>query len=316
MLAVALAVLSALSYGSGQFLTQVGLRHGRVRAPQAILINLTAATLLLAVALAVAWAVYPVDLRWSGVIYFAVAGLLGPFAGRSLNFLAIQRVGATRTASLGMSESLFAAALAWMILGQTLSALTLVGVVVLVVGMGLFVNETGRTFRQVGAPLPVEGGGVAIDTSLPTGTTAVGTAIGLASGFLFSIAGIMRQLGIDLVPSAVLGAAVGTFVALLVTLINVVRARQLRDVLRVEAREAVPLAMSGVLASAGMVCFFLALQLGGELAVSSALKNLTPLFTFALAALFLAHVERITARVGLLVAVVVAGAVIMTLGRG
>ena len=316
MLAVAFAALSALAYGSGQFMTQLGLRHGRVRAPQAILINLTAASLVLAVALAVAWAVDPVDLDWRGVFFFAVAGLLGPFAGRSLNFLAIQRVGATRTASLGMSESLFAAALAWLILGQSLSTLTLLGVVVLVVGMGLFVNETGRSFGQMRAALPAESGGATVDTSLPAGRTTVGTAIGLASGFLFSIAGIMRQLGIDLVPSAVLGAAVGTFVAMLVTLVNVVRARQFGGVFRVEPRDAVPLATSGVLASTGMVFFFLALQLGGGLAVSSALKNLTPLFTFALAALFIARLERITVRVGVLVAVVVAGAVIMTLGRG
>ena len=156
MLAVAFAALSALAYGSGQFMTQLGLRHGRVRAPQAILINLTAASLVLMVALAVAWAVDPIDLEWRAVTYFAVAGLLGPFAGRSLNFLAIQRVGATRTASLGMSESLFAAALAWVILGQTLSALTLVGVVVLVVGMGLFVNETGRAFRLSVGRMPAE----------------------------------------------------------------------------------------------------------------------------------------------------------------
>jgi len=313
---VMFAALSATAYGSAQFMTQLGLRHGRERAPQAILINLSAAVLVLALALGVVWAVDPVEVQWRGVAFFAVAGLLGPFVGRSLNFLAIQRVGATRTASLGMSESLFAAALAWIILGQSLSPLTLAGVVVLAAGTALFVNETGRTFRSMAAPLPVRAGGEAVDRSLPAGRVAVGVAIGLTSGFFFSVAGIMRQLGIDLMPSAVFGAAVGTFVALLVTLVNVVRAGQLRGVFRVEPRNAGPLAISGVLASAGMVCFFLALQLGGELAVSSALKNLKPLFTFALAALFMAHLERITVRVGFLVAVVVTGAVIMTLGRG
>lgn len=316
MLAVTLAVLSAVGYGSGQFMTQLGLRHGRVRAPQAILINLTAATFVLLLALGVVWAVDPVHLEWRAVTYFAVAGLLGPFAGRSLNFLAIQRVGATRTASLGMSEGLFAAALAWVILGQTLSSLTMVGVVVLVTGTALFVNETGRTFRRSGGVSAAEGRDAGTDTSTHGPRVAIGVAIGLASGLLFSIAGIMRQLGIDLVPSAVLGAAVGTSVALLVTLANVARTGHLREVFRVKAHDAAPLAASGVLASAGMVCFFLALQLGGGLAVSSALKNLTPLFTFALAALFIAQLERITVRVGLLVAVVVAGAVLMTLGRG
>jgi len=315
MPAVAFAVLSAACYGSGQFMTQIGLRHGRVRTAQAILINLTAATLVLALALGVVWVLDPVDLEWRGVAYFAVAGLLGPFAGRSLSFLAIQRVGATRTASLGLSEGLFAAALAWILLDQTLSTLTLAGVVVLVAGTALFVNETGRSFRQPDPPAPVESGDAAA-ASPPVARVAAGVAIGLTAGLLFSLTGVLRQLGIDLVPSAVLGAAVGTSVALLVTLVNVVRAGQLRGVFLVKPWDAAPLAASGVLASAGMVCFFLALQLGGGLAVSSTLKNLTPLFTFALAALFIARLERITVRVGLLVALVVAGAVLMTMGRG
>lgn len=316
MLAVALAVLSAVGYGSGQFMTQLGLRHGRVRAPQAILINLTAGAIVLILALAIVWTVDPVGWEWRAVVYFAVAGLLGPFAGRSLNFLAIQRIGATRTASLGMSEGLFAAALAWILLGQTLSAITLVGVVVLVTGTALFVNETGRAFQGSGGVPPAGVLRAATDTSTRARRAAVGVAIGLTSGLLFSIAGLMRQLGIDLVPSAVLGATVGTSVALLVTLANVARTGRLPEVFSVKIHDAAPLAASGILASAGMVCFFLALQLGGDLAVSSALKNLTPLFTFALAALFIAQLERITLRVGLLVAVVAAGAVLMTLGRG
>lgn len=296
-------------------MTQLGLRHGRVRAPQAILINLVAGTLMLLLALGVVWVVAPVHLELRALTYFAVAGLLGPFAGRSLNFLAIQRVGATRTAALGMSEGLFAAALAWIILGQTLSALTLVGVVVLVTGTALFVNETGRSFRRSVGGTSAEDRDPTADPPRPAPRVAAGVAIGLASGLLFSIAGIMRQLGIDLVPSAVLGAAVGTTVALLVTLANVVRTGQLPGVFRIKTHDAAPLAASGVLASAGMVCFFLALQLGGGLAVSSALKNLTPIFTFALAAVFIARLERITVRVGVLVVVVVTGAVLMTLGR-
>ena len=326
MLAVVLATLSAVGYGSAQFMTQLGLRHGRVRSAQAVLINLIAANLVLALALGVVWTLDPVDVQWRGVAYFAVAGLLGPFAGRSLNFMAIQRVGATRTASLGMSESLFAAALAWLVLGQTLSILTLVGMAVLVVGMALFVNETGRAFRRADAMAPGESDRDDMETApaagrisvgkIKVGLIAMGVGLALSSGLFFSFAGIMRQLGINLIPSAVLGAAVGSFVALAVTLLNVIRAGQLRGVFQVRSRDAAPLAASGVLASAGMVCFFLALQLGGELAVSTALKNLTPLFTFALSALFIAHLERITVRLGFLVALVVAGAVIMTVGRG
>lgn len=316
ILAAMLAALSALGYGTGQFFTQLGLRHGRVRSPQGLLINLTTATVFLLLALAIWWSVRPVALDWRGVAYFGVAGLLGPFAGRSLNFMAIQRVGATRTASLGMSENLFAGALAWTLLGQGLSTTTLVGILVLVTGMVLFINETAGAFVRARAAGPGEGAGPGRRTvDLSSGRAAAGVAFGLSSGFFFSVAGVFRELGLDLVPSALLGATVGTFLALAVTASNVTRMGQLHGVFRVPRRDALPLALSGIMASAGMVSFFAALQLGGGLAVSTALKNLTPLFTFILSALFIARLERVTLRLGLLVAGVVAGAVIMTVGR-
>ncbi len=308
MLAAMLAALSALGYGTGQFLTQLGLRHGRVRSPQALLINLTAATTLLLAVLAVSWTVQPVTLDWRGVAYFAAAGVMAPFAGRSMNFMAIQRVGATRTASLGMSENFFAATLAWILLGQSLSTTTLLGIAVLVAGMVLFINETARVFARS------EDTGSETKRSRAKGAAA-GVAFGLTSGFFFSLAGIFRELGLDLLPSAILGATVGTGVALVVNLANVARAGQLRGVFHVAWRDALPLALSGLMASGGMVSFFFALQLGGGLAVSTALKNLTPLFTFGLSALFIAHLERVSLRLGLLVLGVVAGAVIMTVGR-
>ncbi len=308
MLAAMLAALSALGYGTGQFLTQLGLRHGRVRSAQALLINLTAATVFLLIVLAISWTVQPVTLDWRGVAYFAAAGVTAPFAGRSLNFMAIQRVGATRTASLGMSENLFAASLAWILLGQTLSTTTLFGILVLVAAMVLFINETARGFTR-SAHTGIAGG-------MRGGrSAAAGVGFGLISGFFFSLAGIFRELGLEFLPSALLGATVGTCVALLVNVGNVVRAGQLRGVFRVPWKDALPLGLSGLTASAGMVSFFFALQLGGGLAVSTALKNLTPLFTFSLSALFIAHLERVSLRLGLLVLGVVAGAVVMTLGR-
>ena len=331
MLAITFAVLSAVGFGSGQFMTQLGLRHGRIRAPQALLINLVAANVVLFLALAVAWSRGAADLDGGAVAYFAMAGLLGPFAGRSLNFLAIQRVGATRTAALGMTESLFAVGLGWVVLGQTLGMLTGAGIGVLVIGMGLFINETGKTFaharrggsadladpldpatRSLQAPDPP---GLPGQAPPPASRVAAGVFIGLASGLFFALAGIMRELGLEILPSAVLGASIGSFIALVVVVLNVARSYPLRSLLRVDAGDALPLAVSGVLASAGMVCFLLALRLGGGLAVSTALKNLTPLCTFALSAAFIAHLERVTVRLGLLVALVVAGAVIMTLGR-
>ncbi len=349
MITVILAALSAVAYGSSQFLTQLGLRGGRVRSSQALLVNLIAGSICLIAAAGIAWMIDPVPLHPVGVLYYVAAGVIGPFVGRSLNFMAIKRVGATRTASLGMSEGLFAAVIGWVVLSQALSPLTIAGLIVLVAGMVLFIDETGRTLG-----VPTEGE-TPPTTPLPTGpaeapalvgihppgdrwrhapgavyalagmrrmtirvggrSAVFGALFGLGSGLFFTLAWLLRVLGLEYLPSSVIGAAIGTSVALLVTLAMVARGGRLREVSHMSRRDAVPLAASGVTAAAAMVSFFLALELGGQLAVSTALKNLTPLITFTLAALFIARVERISRRLGLLVLLVVVGAVLVTVGR-
>ncbi|MBU2601117.1 MAG: DMT family transporter [Actinobacteria bacterium] len=349
MITVVLAALSAVAYGSSQFLTQLGLRRGRVRSSQALLVNLIAGSTCLVVAAGFAWVIDPVPLHPVGVLYYVAAGVAGPFVGRSLNFMAIKRVGATRTASLGMSEGLFAAVIGWVVLSQALSPLTIVGLIVLVVGMVLFIDETGRTLgtpreseTPPTTPLPTGpaeapalvgvhppgdrwrdplGAGYAAAgmrrvTARAGGRSAVlGAMFGLGSGLFFTLAWLLRVLGLEFLPSSIIGAAIGTFVALLVTLAMVARGRRLGAVFHMPRRDAVPLAASGVAAAAAMVTFFLALELGGQLAVSTALKNLTPLITFTLAALFIARVEHISHRLGLLVLLVVLGAVLVAVGR-
>jgi drug/metabolite transporter (DMT)-like permease len=309
MIGVLFAALSALGFGAGQFFTQVGLRGGRVTALQGLLINLLAANATLLIALLAVWSRDQVPTNPAGLAYFVGAGLLAPLAGRGLNIAAIGRIGATRTASLGMSEALYATVIAWLLLGQVLAPLTLLGILVLVLGTVLFLNEAARSPGS----LAVEGRRRRF--GLHAGDAAVGVGLALLSGLFFAFAGIMRQLGLEAIPSAVLGAAVGTFSALLVTASDFVVRGWREARFDLSLRELVPLAAAGFSASLGMLFFFLALQHGGTVAASTALKNMTPLVTFLLARAFLARWERLSWRLAFLVALVVAGAALIAFGR-
>ncbi|MCZ7664251.1 MAG: EamA family transporter [Thermoleophilia bacterium] len=306
MLGIGFAVLSAFGFGVGQVLTQLGFRSGTITALQALFLNLAAACAGLALALALGWGLSPLPLRWSGVAVFALAGMMAPLAGRSINFLAIERIGATRTASLGMSESLFAGVIAYVALDQTVSPITGAGMVILIAGTVLFVNEIGRTLGQA---LP------RFDRREPLTRIGAGTALALTSGLFYAAAGVLRQVGMNLLPSALLGATVGSLVALVVTAVNLVRRRQAQGLRRLQGKVVLCLAGSGIAASTGMVAFFLALQFDATVAVATALKNTMPLFTFLLAGVVLARWERISFRLGLLVGLVVAGGVLTALGR-
>jgi drug/metabolite transporter (DMT)-like permease len=310
MIGILFGALSALGFGAGQFFTQVGLRTGRVTALQGLLINLLAANATLLLALFVVWSRGGVRTNAAGLAFFVGAGLLAPLAGRGLNIAAIGRIGATRTASLGMGEALYAAAIAWLVLGQTLSALTLLGILVLVVGTVLFLNEAARTHSR-----PATEGRRRRRFGLHGSDAAVGVSLALLSGLFFAVAGVLRQLGLDEIPSAVLGAAVGTFSALLVTSADFVLRGRREARFDLSLRELLPLAAAGLAASLGMLFFFLALQSGASVAASTALKNMTPLVTFVLARAFLSRWESLSWRLAFLVSLVVAGAVLIALGR-
>jgi len=318
-LGILFAVLSALGYGASMFFTQMGLKSGKTPVLRGMMVGLLAANAALWCALVVSLSFRPVTFAWDGVVFFIAAGLMAPLLGRTANFMSIQRLGASRGGSLVLSENLFAAPLAFLFFGQTLSLITVTGIVVIVVGMVLFINEIRRT---VPLPVPVsdpEEGAYAL-AKAPVGSrrlsrSGTGVVLGLAAGLFFASANLFRQAGVDAIPSALLGSAIGTAAALLVTGLAVVRARQVHTCLQMSRHDALHFAASGLASSVGMLAIFWALDSGSTVAAATAIKNTAPLFTFLLAAIFLSQVERITARLGLLIALVVAGAVLTTLGR-
>ncbi len=316
------AVLSALGYGASMFFTQMGLKSGKTPVLRGMMVGLLAANVALWCALLVSLLVRPVTFAWDGVVFFIAAGLMAPLLGRTANFMSIQRLGASRGGSLVLSENLFAAPLAFLFFGQTLSLLTVAGIVVIVVGMVLFINEIRRTVPVV--PVPVEGECAPMEEDAPApahvgsrrlSRAGTGVVLGLAAGLFFASANLFRQAGVDAIPSALLGSAIGTAAALLVTGLAVVRARQVRTCLQMPRHDALHFGASGLTSSIGMLAIFWALDSGSTVAAATAIKNTAPLFTFGLAAIFLSQFERITMRLGLLIALVVAGAVLTTLGR-
>jgi uncharacterized membrane protein len=306
--AIIFAVLSAFGYGWTNVLMQLGLRDPRATPFRGLLINLAGGTVALAVAVALLSGTKTAALNVQGVMYFVAAGLAAALAGQAANFQAIRRIGATRTASLAMSENLFAAFLAFAILGQAVSPLTAVGIAILMVSTVLFVQETNATMARETARLDRGRGWF-------RSVAAGGYGFALLSALSFAVAGIFRQLGVEAFPSAVAGAFIGNIAALILIVIAFAATRQLGGVRRLSRKSLVMFLLSGVASSVGTVSFILALQLGASVAISTALKNTQPLFTFGLAALLLARHERISVRLGFLVALVVLGGVLTALGR-
>ena len=79
---------------------------------------------------------------WAAVLWVIVLGTLVPYA---LEIAALRHLSPTTTGVVGMSEPVLAAAIAWVWLGQTLTAVQLVGGLVVLVGVALV--QTDRTVQ-------------------------------------------------------------------------------------------------------------------------------------------------------------------------
>lgn len=305
MTGILFALLSALGFASTNVLTEMGLKDAQISRFAALLINLTGGSILLIAATAIVGDAPRGGLSWAGILYFAAAGLMTALAGQAALLGAIHRIGATRTACFVLGDNVFAVILGFVVLGQTVSLLSATGIVVLLVGAVLFTLATVHGNGPAPAPGVAE----------PRSTALAGTCLALLSALCFASGAVLRGLGIALIPAAVFGSAVNVVAGLVVLTAVFALTGRLREPLAAGRKGLTYLLLSGVGNGVGTLGFILALQSGVTVAITTALKNTSPIFTFAFALILLQRHERLTPRLGLLVLVLVAGGMLTALGR-
>lgn len=303
-MAVVCGVLAAIGFAWSIVLMQLGLKGIRVSPFAALLLNLAGGSLVLAMAVPLLGGL-PQNLDLTGVLFFVASGFSAALVGQAAMFAAIRRIGSTRTACFVMADNVFAVVLAFFALGQTISVLSGLGILVLMAGAVAFIMETtGNATRPLLAE-PEE-----------PHRAALGIAMAVLSALCFAGAGVLRGLGVAALPAAVLGAALNMIAPLVVMLVFFLLTGRIREPLRLPRSNTVFLLLSGAASAVGTTLFILALQYGGTVAVTTALKNTQPLWVFALALVLLHRHERLSLRLGVLVGLVVAGGVLTALGRG
>jgi uncharacterized membrane protein len=126
--AVAFALVSAALFGA----MTVAVRIGFTREPDPALATLATVASALAVAAAIALAAGPHDV--AGAWPYALAGLLAPGGSQLLFTFAIRSVGASRTSVVVGAAPLAAVAIAFVVLGEPVSAPLVIGAVAIVAG--------------------------------------------------------------------------------------------------------------------------------------------------------------------------------------
>ncbi|MBT4486072.1 MAG: EamA family transporter [Rhodospirillaceae bacterium] len=285
-LAVAQSLGASLFFALGIQFLSLGLRHGDARTGTLIDIATTAAFY---------WLLSPLFLKTeyftsAGFLIFVAVGLFRPVISANLALEAVRRLGPTLTSTLTSTTPLFAAVFGILLLGESVTMAIVLGTVAVVLGTAL----------------PTAGGKAA----RPWPIWALVFPLGAAG--LRSIAHVLIRMGLAFAPEPLFAGLVAYSVSCLMALAVQGWRGELRRV---------NWANPGLLwfVAAGIVHGLAVWVMNAALATTPVsivvpLVSTTPLFTLLLG-LVLFHKEAITWRQVTMVVMVVAGVILIAVGR-
>jgi drug/metabolite transporter (DMT)-like permease len=142
LLAVTLALLSAVLFGAMTVALRFGLRDGHGDPELGALVTTATAALVAGTAALLVSGGEPLTLRSAG--FFALAGLIAPGASQLLFTRAVRDAGPSRTSVVVGTAPLFAAAMAIALLGEPVELPLVVGGVLVVVAGIVLVSDPAR----------------------------------------------------------------------------------------------------------------------------------------------------------------------------
>ena len=207
MLGAALALGAMLLFGTCSIVTASAMRRLDTDAGALIaaLVNLPLGIVLVLAQLAFFGAMRPPSA--TGIVGFLLAGVFSTYLGRWLFFKSIETAGPARASSFQTSSPIITAVLGWIVLGQTLSPLAVLGIALGVVGLAT--TGMGSRLRRT---IP--------DPATPSINMRAFVLIGLGSSGAYAVSQILRAAAIyswnEPVAGVALGAAAGSMALVIV----------------------------------------------------------------------------------------------------
>ncbi|MGH7313614.1 MAG: DMT family transporter [Candidatus Rokuibacteriota bacterium] len=272
-----LALLAALGFGTASVLLKRGLQHATPLTAALVSVLVTAGFIWL-----IAAATAPLaSLLTPRILPFLAAGLIAPGLARLVMFMGIDRIGVGRAAPLVGTAPLFSVAIAILALGERPAWLLLAGAAAIVTGGALLSHRAGtERWRRWDLLLPI--------------LAALG----------FALRDNVSRYGFREFHEPVLAAAAATVTSLLV--MGGYAAVAGRTQVRMSRAGLAYVTLAGLAEGMAYLTMWRALAVG-EVAVVSPLVNAQSIIAVGLAAVFLRDLERVTWRIGLAAALIVAG---------
>ena len=293
---VVLGLLPALGFGVAGIFARVGLQN--VKTSTGTVVTVASSFLVAATAALIVEFDAIIDLSPKAFIWFFATGMLTYPVARFLNYTAVTIIGATRASVFISIQPLFAAFFAMLFLGERPGWLISLGTLIIVLALALIATEA-----QGGRLSPTQ-----IDKRF-----LLGCLIGLTAGAGYGSSNILaKQIVSDYAP-----ALVGVAFSLLFggAAMVVLAGRDVLSIPKIPGKSLLILGLAGLSAAGAVTSLFFALSRARVIVVSPLVATF-PLVTLILAHIFLQRLERITWRVLLGTSLVVAGVILVILGRG
>jgi uncharacterized membrane protein len=288
-MAIILAVSSAFFNATSSIISRVGLRH--YDPFSGFVINLM---VMVAGSIAISLFTIPLDQFVNrAALYFIITGIMGPLLARFLLFSGIHRVGASIAIPIHSTRALYAVIGAVAILGESLTPPIILGIFLMILGVTtVSIEQSGGTIERQWSRK---------DLGFP-----------IMAAALLGIAHVIRKVGLDMIPSPIIGVTLQNTTALIFMPLLAIAQQPKQKVILNEMRAWVIFGFSGLTLLISQLCMFYALDLG-QVVIVSPLFSLSPLFVLILVAIFLRGIERLTWKIVLGTLLIVGGTTVLTL---
>ncbi len=159
-----------------------------------------------------------VDWNWSAFWLFALAGGFSTYLGRWFFYESVVRFGAAKASVFQISSPLFTALMAWLLLGERLTLLVVLGMVMTIGGLVLVSYKPGAFSRQSVPAVPQDVAATIARPSLHQRLMQSFLLLGLGSSLAYAVGNILRGVAVRSWNEPVLGALAGALCGLVLHL--------------------------------------------------------------------------------------------------
>ncbi len=282
-----LALAALLCFTSGILVTKVASR--RIDLGLGFLVATTVNVVFSGLAFLVQLSLRPGNVGWNAHAFwmFLGAGVFATYFGRWFFYEAVIRFGPSRASVFQISSPLFTALMAWVLLGERLSLLVALGMVLTVGGLMLVSYTPGFFTRKAAAMPPGEKkpGGILPQSML---------LLGMGSSLAYAIGNFLRGSGVREWNEPVLGGFLGAACGLLLHLVFTPAKMQLLQRFRTASRSGIWLyALLGVFTISGQILGIAAMRYI-PLSIATLLTLCTPILVFPLSYLLFKKQDDLT----------------------